>query len=296
MAIDNIVKRLLQVVNVGPLDNNAGYLSQKLKAGANVTLTQVDPNSDGNLALEIAASGGGGGGGYSDGDLYMTPDNRPAGVVAPGACYAFDIDNSPLNDTSGNGNTLAWDGNAIYTKEPEIRSGIFCADANVEAPADASFQSTGEQTIEILWRPNFVDGNNRIICSINGSGESGGENALFQVQHSFGNIGAFYEYGSGSNGLISFDIGTVLGKIQLWTVTRDAAGTEYNLYINGAWQSTAIAAQAPSGGSGADLRIGGSTGGETCLSPIYSVRITNEEFTAAQVLEAYNALKMPLTD
>jgi len=57
---DNVIARLLQVVNVGALDNNAGYLSEKLTEGSGITLTVVTA-ADGSQTLEISAAGGGGG-------------------------------------------------------------------------------------------------------------------------------------------------------------------------------------------------------------------------------------------
>jgi hypothetical protein len=53
-----------QLVKVTAADTTANFLSPKLVAGANITLTVVNPGGD--ETLEIAAAGGGGGGGWVD--------------------------------------------------------------------------------------------------------------------------------------------------------------------------------------------------------------------------------------
>jgi len=48
---ENIIEKLLQVINATPLDTRAGYLIDKLIAGSNVTINTIDPDGNGNLSL-----------------------------------------------------------------------------------------------------------------------------------------------------------------------------------------------------------------------------------------------------
>ena len=55
MSGDNVIPKLLQVVNVSPLDNDAGYLNEKLTAGNSISFSFTDPDGNGNLRYQIAA-------------------------------------------------------------------------------------------------------------------------------------------------------------------------------------------------------------------------------------------------
>jgi len=53
MSGDNVIQKLLQVVNISPLDKDAGYLIEKLIAGSNISLDVIDSLGDGNLNITI---------------------------------------------------------------------------------------------------------------------------------------------------------------------------------------------------------------------------------------------------
>lgn len=55
MGNDNIATKLLQVVNISPLDNDAGYLNEKITGNSNLSVSVIDPDGNGNEKILMAA-------------------------------------------------------------------------------------------------------------------------------------------------------------------------------------------------------------------------------------------------
>lgn len=154
---------------------------------------------------------------------------------------------------------------------------------------------TGALTIEILCLI-YTGTTERTLISIGAHNEN--ENGNVQYQLNCYNIGGIArwktETGSGTDTFTSLGP-MIVGEISHMIVTRDAAGTALKLYINGVLAGSATAAAAPSG-DGSDaathFEIGRNEANANNLGGIvFSVKLTKAEFSAAQVLEAYQTVR-----
>lgn len=244
----------------------------------------------------------------SDGAPYLTT-SMPTGVTTPPvALYQFDGTAAALTDRSGNGNTLT---RFVGSSEPyNVYNGVVGANFSTWAArssADSSFQLTGAMTLEIDMIPqDFVAAPTPYrayaTCGYTSTWASSADNFLWGVWTSSTTATgqgwaketrSFHQAGSGpSNYEVLFPEAYIQrGQRLLYTQTRASNGTDYTVYIDGVEAGSGTAGGAPDGGGSTVLSVGHSSdGGWPSEAIIFSVRLTPVEFSADQVLEAYQGL------
>jgi len=221
--------------------------------------------------------------------------NMPTAAGAPEALYQFDGTADSLNDRSGNSHTLSRTGNAIYQSVHGKLGHQFDIGTYMDAAVSAGLQTTGAMTWEIVQNLLSVPPTQaRYMMSIAGAGEALATNFLGGIKISTACVPSWvHEYGAaGTDNIVAFDTVIPPGINRMLTFTRDAAGTDVNLYTDGSavFNITSIA---PTGGTSSFLRVGGPASAVGALHQglIFSIRITMEEFTPAQVLESYRRVR-----
>jgi len=225
----------------------------------------------------------------------------PAGVTPGNLVCLYQFNESPdgLTDRSGNGHNLTLNGGTeIYTPTErvlgvaglELRNDRFAA-----APTGLSPQTLGAFTVECIWTPGVWTVDDDSIFDIRGAtaGELEDDNASVSLwvgnEPGMGRYWAQHEYGAGLDSNNYFTFGGTLNTTQLVTLTRAADGVTYKLSLQGELVETVVAANPPTGGGGANVRIrvGGYSFGNDVYGALHSLRYVKEEFTAAQVLASY---------
>lgn len=229
----------------------------------------------------------GGSGGPTVAWSYI-PLTMPTGASAAEAQWQFDATASDLLDRTANGHDLSL--TAGTTMHSCCSEGLIGHDFNgttcYTAALPTNLRITGALTIEILHRQDQRNAAEGIYfcCGVNNELETG--NFLYKVSVSQA-IYFFSEHGAGVNDLVTFKWGALAGQMSLMTITRSAAGA-YCLYLNGVLVESGSMTP-PTGGSLAIVQIGDSTGFLSQLyGKIYSLRVSKQVLTAAQVLEVYN--------
>jgi hypothetical protein len=238
---------------------------------------------------------------------YLT-DSLPTGIT-PGnleALYKFDQKTVGLTDRSTGGHNLTLNGGIDLYTPTEVSLGVagmeLRNDRYAYGPTGLYPGTTGACTLEALWTPGPWTVADDVIFSIIGVTGSGleAENCVFELQvDSEGPRGQYlfrHEYGAGNWESLSSGWSSSMHCPTLVTVTRAADGKTYKLHINGEYLVTKVATNAVTDGgspsSSQRIRVGGYGSGNDLYGTVHSIRYTKEEFSAAQVLEAYEACRV----
>lgn len=261
-------------------------------------LTDLMHFQNGSLGLEVYESGGGGtpGGTYSWSPIGTT---MPTGAAAAAAAWQFDGTGDALTDRTGNGCDLVLNAGTLYYLNMHGIVGFSTQVAQLISanPAPASLRLTGAITIETIAAICVLPAGNYLLgCGgLNTELEAG--NMLYTVWFgSSGNdIHLEWERLAGQDQNASVAIIPPLHSLFHLVVTRAADGVTVNFYVNGVLVGTDAGGGIATGGTTARLRIGmswdeGTTNYGAIEGLMCSLRISPNTFTAAQVLEAYNAV------
>jgi hypothetical protein len=215
----------------------------------------------------------------------------PSGVLAlPVAVWQFDGTAEQLNDRSTYGNDLSLAAGTEFNNNAGGNTGLGFQDTEwYAAAASASLRILGALTIEVVFLRGITSGSNDTLVTHRGPGEGEADNALYGLYFEATHAHPRYvsEHGAGVDDIISFDASVVVGIVMMQTLTRGADGT-VRLYENGVLRDSG-SITLPTGGASGLLYLGQEPGAVHRFSGVmYSMRITPEEFSAAQVLEAYN--------
>jgi hypothetical protein len=230
---------------------------------------------------------------------------KPSGVSADiEALYQLDDSADWLTDLSGRGRNLVVGGT---TPTLVIQEGIvgraFWDTTNdhllASALGDAALGAAciGACSVEIVGSSQGmlqVDGAG-LIFQVGGvwNSEAEADNVIFTVRiaqyRNSGRVDGFQEQGLGANVAIESNLTWSLGLSHL-VLTKNADGVTHEFYCQGAHMDTVVAANAATGGSNSNIKIGGLPG-QTLTGCIFSVRLWFVELTAAQVLDSYNYLR-----
>jgi hypothetical protein len=229
--------------------------------------------------------------------LSVTP---PGGVASSAvkACYQFDGTANKLTDRSANSNTLTSGGNYLHDiRVPGMGEliGMSLANTFVECTSPgAELDITGALTLEFTGL--MQNDSTQYFISYGNNAGTEADNNLYQWL----NTGAEYyaskfecENGSGSSSSNTTLSPIPVGVPCYWVLTRDASGN-LNVYINGYNTDTGISVTPPTGGTSSTLRIGtneAETAADKFRGILASVRISNVEFSAAQVGVAWKQVR-----
>jgi hypothetical protein len=231
--------------------------------------------------------------------IYPTWDyldmNMPTGTTTtPKVLYQLDGTGDALTDRSGSGNTLTATGNVIY-QPLHGKLGYQCdgAATYLSAVTDASYRITGAITVEVVAYSFVPASGTKYILACGNSGVLATSNYLYSIRliSPVTGITWYSENGVKTGDTVTFTGALPPGVIQHIAVTRDSAATDLNLYQDGVFIDNATGI-APVNGSIDILRLGRALSGTNYFQGIiFSVRISAEEFTAAQVLESYRRVR-----
>jgi len=205
-------------------------------------------------------------------------------TYSPLALYQLQGDGT---DNSGNGKDLTPTGTPVF--EPGwVGLGLQGSASHRYTRADTDFEITGAISICALVRPGPVTGNDTIVAYAD-SGETEAANALFWFYFIGTNLSFSHEYGAGNNEIFSTTV-DVNPNEWVWVgVTRDAAGTGVNLYLNGVSVGSTTFANAPTGGTSGNLNICALPGGsEPYDGTLQSLKIIGSELSSAQMKAEYD--------
>jgi len=252
-----------------------------------------------------AASGSGGSGGVlaALSDWGYLDTTGPEGSAGPDLVYQFDADVTAYTERVSGVHTLVKDDGqgaigplTYFGTTKGTTEGV-----STNNLTDA-LRPTGAVTVEMVLSVGTLDG---YLFAISDSGESLATNFLLTLStDAAGRLTTFIEYVSSANEYINYDYTLMPGGPLYLALTRDSAGTEYNLYINGVLVDTQVASNAPEKAASDNeqqLAILGEYTGSANLGTrmsgcVSSFRMTvDEEFTAAQIADVWNTIK-PLAD
>lgn len=230
----------------------------------------------------------------------------PAGITASvAALYQFDDSGSWLTDRSAAGRDLTQNGTEPpLTVINGLTGRMFHDDTTghlLDAAADVALANAaiGDVTAEFILSSQGATGDDDSILSVHGAvaSELENNNFIFDIRFFaalFSNrIGTFHEFSTGTNVTVSSNVSQPVGSMSHLVVTKSADGVTEKFYLNGKLLDTKVASNAATAGASPQqfMSIGGYNAGSTPDTSIFSVRLTFEEFTAAQVLESYQRVR-----
>lgn len=212
--------------------------------------------------------------------------------------YQFDGPDEGLTDRTGNGHDLTVNRDVFWAHlkgSLGINAVQFRDNTNSEGPVRLFPGTTGAWTVEWLWSPIAWTTAADFIFAVYGAGETEASNVTVDiiVAATNGQIGVHHERGAGSNVSGNFSFTGLLGHIQYGAVTRNADGVTHKLYSDGDYVETLVLDNPPTGGDGADVHVavGGGDTDNDLYAYLFSIRYVQEEYSAAQILESYNAVR-----
>ena len=233
----------------------------------------------------------------------MSPTNGPAGASI-GSCFMLDGSADSLKDRV-NGYDLSLQAGVIegYVEEgyKPLTGLVFNGNTRLWHEDPTGLQITGAVTYEMLLRLTDISQYANLISIEQGGSESAIHNFLWGLRvrddgagHEFSTL---IEYGAGTNENHQWtDYAITTDRVYL-TITRNAAGKVYRLYINGLLVQTITFTNAPTGGTDSDLHIGGDpnavTGPHWSWMTFHGARISPEEWSPAWVAEAHGNIWHP---
>ena len=226
----------------------------------------------------------------------ITPAQYLDTTHSPVALYDVDGD---LVDGSGNALDLTWAaGTEIYGPGP-VTDGLalFFQNSRASHAFDALYQILTDLTLEALVFPGIVHSADGYVMQFGGNGETEALNILWSMILTTGNRVKFLqESGAGTNQEATFDVSIPLGQWSHVALTRDNAGTDLNLYVNGILRGNATLGAAPTGGGSSILTMGQfAAANQPYTGMVSSAKIIAAELNAAQILaEAHRALPFEL--
>lgn len=255
----------------------------------------LDLGSSGSAGLTSISSTG-------TGWKYLSPFNIPAKASAPIACYQFDGTASQLSDRSGNGYTLTVEnGSAVKTEGDGLKGIFFNGAFNLVAVGTSeALRATGAVTIEAIISCDSLTSPDRcLVACADGGGASLATNYLYSLYADFTTETWFcyHEYHTSGVGVpVAYDAHVGIRRVHYIALTRAADGKTHKIYANGLFIDGAIVGNGPQKDpvtNTQDLRIGNgdSVTSEYWIGEVFGVRITMQQYTDAQISEAYKALK-----
>lgn len=282
-------------------------LTPPLSAGSH-TLTVQMKRVDGSGTVTLAGSAVAGSrkswiqtmqfrGGYTPGQRvwkYFPITNPDTVTNSPVAVWHFDKSASDLIDRTGNGHTLTLSGTDYHTVVNDLIGRQFDGSTTKLTRADPALRLLGALTIEIIAMINKDSGDATFIDhGGDASLETSVENVLYRITALNGSnqVQYFNEQGSGTDETINMKGGIPVGKLMYIAITRSASGV-VTLYLDGV-KIDSGSVTLPTDGSGGSLQIGAASDVSSIQylsGVICSVRITDEEFTATEVLAAFRSI------
>lgn len=224
---------------------------------------------------------------------------KPTGAVNNYlAAYQFDGGVNQLQDISGHAahDLVVAAGTLTKTQHYNALHGIAqIAFADIRTPGTTPtplLQLTGELTIEMVLAITQYSAAQEILIQlapVGGGPDTAPYNTLYQMTTEGGSTGRleyFHESGAGVNQYILTDMVIPVGPVQHIALTRDGIGTGLKFYQQGELVHSGSVAAAPFDGSLCSLRIG-----YLLYGTLFSLRIVDEEYSAAQILESYKRVR-----
>jgi hypothetical protein len=223
------------------------------------------------------------------------------------ALYQFDDTANYLDDRSGNGRDLVIQvggvapllqvsQNLVGRQYYDDVNGHFTTTAIEAALAPLAI---GAFTIELLFSTPYT-GDNDVYAGIGGIGaDVEANNFLFviyaRLTSGFSNkIRIVHESGAGTEVDTDTQV-SVPPELHHFVVTKNEDGVTHKLYINGICLETVVATGPATGGTNSRILVGGGNPSAPAAEPdmtIMSARFISAEFTAAQVLSAYQGVRV----
>jgi hypothetical protein len=230
----------------------------------------------------------------------------PTGISEPiGALYQFDGTADSLTDRGPNGYDLSLlEGSTLYTRYRGIVGLAFTGNDsyirnNPSLLRTGGFADDHQVTVEAVVLLVTENGQHWIM-GMGAPGVASTSNAMYSLYtlSSQNNYRCFYERGASNDSYVVFNAICPAGLVQYVAFSRNTAGTSAVLNQNGRTVSSITGLNPPSSGiigDTQDLYVGSgckSVGGsEEWSGIIFSIRITLEQFTEAQMLESYNRVR-----
>jgi len=222
--------------------------------------------------------------------------------------YKFDGPTNGLTDLSGKGHHLTeYNGEAEVWVNTERSLGVGGLQihrySDFRGPTGLYPSTLGACTFEAIITQQEMSGYNEVLFVVSGvPGTTEIENFCLKVYFwtGYGYLRIGHESGNGSDKIVNFL--TFLPTLGLTThiaVTRAADGVTTKLYINGQYINTETNSLAPTGSSSANvtIRVGDTDYTRAMYGIVHSLRWTHEEWSAAQILESYEATRVePCSD
>lgn len=228
---------------------------------------------------------------------YLDTTNLPAGASSPEAVWQFDGTGSQLSDRTANGHDCTVEGGTLLQTAREGLVGLGNQDSyRLSVALPAGLRTTGAVTCVALMAADNVAGEDSSIISLSEvqtlSGSIYNGNYLFVIEPDTMKPYAVHEYGAASSFETPvFDSMLMPGPLHHVTFTRSSDGLTYKIYIDGQLLDTKTVVNAPDGGSSNVAYIMGGTSGANWVNSyrgaLFSLLVTKEEWSAAQVLESY---------
>lgn len=222
---------------------------------------------------------------------YFTATDLPTGAAAPEAVWAFDGSGTELNDLTANGHNLTVAGGTSRHTAAEGLVGLSSNNSFVlSAASPAGLRTLGAITAEFLVQ--LIPGSLSVLlfASTSGSGApADNTNYEFEVLADH-RLQAQHEYGNPtpSTETTTFDATPILGPVHYLVFTRSSDGLTHKAYVDGQLIDTQVSSNAPTdGGSVSVYLLGNTVPTNYFTGAMFSARVTKAEWTAAQVLEAY---------
>jgi len=217
---------------------------------------------------------------------------QPSGVTASvDALWQFDGSGTQFNDLSAGGHDLGKGGGTTIKSYDSGMVGLgFIGDSYYTASNDSTLHFLNDLTVEmqIQWYNSHTEAGH-VIFACGNSGELATANFLYDlsIASQDNQLSSLWEHGAGTDSAYTFK--ALLPPSRIKHLVYRRLSNVVSIFLDGILIDSSGALTGPDGGANSVFVLGVSPGAASYLTAtIFSMKITGDAFSDAQILEAYN--------
>ncbi len=242
-------------------------------------------------AYEVVAPSGGNPSPTICNRLGTTP---PDGASAFEAVWNFDLTAGQLNDRTANGHNATL---AAGTLRATRLAGLPCVHSDsgkLSVPTSAALRTLAAVTIETSIRWRALTGYQCLLVCGDGTNQANNINYSLYINNANQTFFILHQHGNLVSDAWTTAAAAPLCDLCYVALVRNAAGTAYDLYLNGTLLDSTTGMTAPTDGGSSTLRLLDAHGsGQATLASILDLRISMQAMTSGMIADVWTGLITP---